>query len=395
MNLCIIGSGISGLSAALYLTQESGVSIDVFEKEKVPGGRANVTAEGEHCPRLFLTDYDRLFQALRQLSGPEGDSIYDELHPLKRFFFSETRGWVELSHLYGFFAREIPLRDRFRTALARRRPPLVAAEVGPNANVFGSRQNVSFRTILKLGRNLLKSRSALALKGPTDRFLIEPWIRHLKGQGVRFELDTQVLSLAADEGGVTIETKGGARRFDAVLVTAFLPDAIALLDASGIEHSLRQLDHIHCACLTIGLNEAEPILEREGPGIYCREGINILVQTSADRCVALCTNSASTDPDWVVERVRALLGLRYPIIDVKCRDNQALNEAVYWADYVKRDEIVLGSLPRVHFAGTYIDNSYPLDSGEGAARSAWDAAQMIRQELDAGSDAAEPQLTEA
>jgi glycine/D-amino acid oxidase-like deaminating enzyme len=395
VKLGIIGSGISGLSAALYLTRESGVSVEVFEKGRVAGGRANVTPEGEHCPRLFLTDYDRLFQALRQLSGPEGGSVYDELRPLKRFFFSETRGWIELSHLYGVLAREIPLRDRLRAALARSRPPLIAAEVGPNANVFGSRKNVSFRTILKLGRNLLKSRSALALKGPTDRFLIEPWVRHLKGQGVRFHLDTPVLSLAVDEDGVTIETPNGARRFDAVLVTAFLPDAVALLDASGIEHSLRQFDHIHCACFTIGLNEAEPILKREGPGIYCREGINILVQTSSDRCVALCTNSASTDRDWVVERVQALLELRYPIVDVKCRDNQALNEAVYWADYVKRDEIARGSLPRVHFAGTYIDNSYPLDSGEGAARSAWDAVQMIRQELDTGPDAAEPQLAEA
>lgn len=394
MDLCIIGSGISGLSAALYLAQEPGVNVEVFEKDDVAGGRANVTAEGEHCPRLFLTDYDRLFGILRQLPGAESVSIHDELRPLKRFFFSETAGWIELSHLYGFFAREIPWRDRFRSALARRRAPLVAAQYGPNANRFGSRKNFSLRTKVGLGLNLLKSRSAFALDGPTDRFLIEPWVRSLEERGVCFHLGTPVHSLAADEEGVTVSTKAGMRRFDAVLVTAFVPDAIALLDASGVEHSLRQLDHIHCACFTIGLDPAEPILERDQPGVYCRGGVNILVQPAADRCLVLCTDSASTDREWVTETVRTLLGLRYPVVEVKCRDNQALNEAVYCADYVRREEIAAG-LSRVHFAGSYIDNTYPLDSGEGAARTAWDAVQLIKREHNPGPGAAEPQLARA
>jgi glycine/D-amino acid oxidase-like deaminating enzyme len=395
MNLCIVGSGISGLSAALYLSQEQGVKVEVFEKDEVPGGRANVTREGEHCPRLFLTDYDRLLQVLRRLPGVNGASVHDELHPLKRFYFSESAGWIELSHLYGFFAREIPVRDRLRAARASRRAPLVAAEAGPNANRFGSRKNFSFPTMVRLGLNLLKSRSAFSLDGPTDRLLIEPWVRHLEESGVCFHLGTPVTSLAADEAGVTVETPAGGRRFDAVLVTAFIPDAIALLDASGIAHSLRQLNHIHCACFTIDLDPAEPVLDRDAPAVYCRDGLNILVQPAARRCLVLCTNSASTGRDWVVERVRVLLELKHPPGEVKVRDNQALREAVYCADYVKREAIAPAAPSAVHFAGSYVDNTYPLDSGEGAARSAWDAVQRIRREHEIGPGEAELHLTSA
>lgn len=398
MNLCIIGSGIAGLSAAFYLTEGLGVNVEVFEKASVLGGRANVTNEGEHCPRLFLSDYERFFGILSRLpADPDGGtiSIHDGLRSLRRFYFTESAGWIELSHLYGFFAREIPMRDRIRAVIARRRAPLVAEEAGPNTNRLGSRKNFSFRTLVKLSLNLLKSRTAFAFDGPTDCLLIEPWVRYLEGRGVRLHTETPVVSLVADGEGVTVETSDGPRRFDAVLVAAFLPDAIALLEASGANHSLRQLDHIHCVCFTVGLNEREPILDRDGPAVYCREGLNILVQPLARRCLVLCTNSASTDPAWVEARTREILDLEQPIIELKRRENRRLDEAVYCADYVHRDAIVPGGIPGVYFAGSYVDNSYPLDSAEGATRTAWDAVEQIRREHDIGPEATELQLAEA
>ncbi len=370
----------------------------MFEKLGVFGGRANVTDEGEHCPRLFLSDYERLFGILDRLPADHDGSsisIHDSLRSLRRFYFTESAGWIELSHLYGFFAREIPMRDRLRAGIARLRPPLVAEEAGPNANRFGSRKNFSFRTLVKLSLNLFKSRTAFAFDGPTDRLLIKPWVRYLKGRGVRFHAAAPVRALRADGDGVTVETAAGPRRFDAVLVTAFIPDAIALLDASGTAHTLRQLNHIHCACFTVSLDRREPILDRDGPAVYCREGLNILVQPQARRCLVLCTNSASTDQGWVVARTREMLGLEHPIVELKKRDNQRLDEAVYCADYVNRDAIVPAGLSRVYFAGSYVENSYPLDSAEGAARSAWDAVGRIRREHDTGPEATELELVEA
>ena len=43
------------------------------------------------------------------------------------------------------------------------------------------------------------------------------------------------------------------REFDAVLVTAFISDAVALLDRSGLEHSLSNLDHTHCKVMANSL----------------------------------------------------------------------------------------------------------------------------------------------
>ena len=68
MNVCVVGSGISGLSSAFYLLQYADVGVTVYEQAGVFGGRANVTDDGEHCARVFLSDYDYLFGILALLT---------------------------------------------------------------------------------------------------------------------------------------------------------------------------------------------------------------------------------------------------------------------------------------------------------------------------------------
>ena len=51
MKVCVLGAGIAGLTAAFQLSARPGTEVVVFEQEFQFGGRANVDAGGEHCPR--------------------------------------------------------------------------------------------------------------------------------------------------------------------------------------------------------------------------------------------------------------------------------------------------------------------------------------------------------
>jgi hypothetical protein len=178
---------------------------------------------------------------------------------------------------------------------------------------------------------------------------------------------------------VRVETGGGDERFDAVVVTAFVSDAADLLTASGLAHTLADGQHVHCKAFTIMLNPAERALDPGPPTIYCHEGINLVLQPRHHRCVVLCTWSASTDDEFVLAKVREFLDLNYPIVEIRVRDNQAPDEAVYAADYVIPGRILRQPQPRIHFAGSYVKNSYPMDSGESAARSAFDTVAAMRE----------------
>lgn len=76
MRVCIIGSGIAGLSTAFYLSRLDDVDVTMVERSSHPGGRADVTTGGEHCPRIFLDDYHHLFHILRQLTLPDGSTAW-------------------------------------------------------------------------------------------------------------------------------------------------------------------------------------------------------------------------------------------------------------------------------------------------------------------------------
>lgn len=182
-------------------------------------------------------------------------------------------------------------------------------------------------------------------------------------------------------GTVRVHTGAGAEEFDAVVVTAFVPDMVALLDASRIDHVVREADHTHCVAFTVDLDTREAVLREPGPALYSRDGLNILVQPEAGRCVVLCTLSPRTDEEYVMDRLRRHLDLRHPVRRIRTRPNQRPGEAILAGDYLRHDRILRRPAPGVYFAGSAIHNSYPIDSAEGAARTALTAAALIRRDL--------------
>lgn len=74
MRIAIIGSGISGLTVAHLLARRH-VETVVFERSPHLGGRANIDQDGEHCPRIFLDDYHRFFQLLREIPALTEDHL--------------------------------------------------------------------------------------------------------------------------------------------------------------------------------------------------------------------------------------------------------------------------------------------------------------------------------
>ena len=377
MRVAVIGSGISGLSCAYYLAEHPGVEIVVYERDDVLGGRANTTADGEHCPRIFLDDYHTLFGILRGIAGPDGRSVHDHLRRLRRFSYAYGPGWVEMTHLYRVFAKEIPLGQRIRM-IRRPRSPLVAEQhPGANANRYGSLKNYSGRELLRMATSLLRSRTALTFDGPTRTHLVEPWVRHLSGRGVTFRPRCPVTELTPRPGRIAVRSAGGDEVFDAAVVTAFIPDVIPLLAASGLPSAAPRHDHTHCKAFTLTLDPAEPILTTAGPAMFCRDGINIVLHSGHQRCVVLVTRAASTADDFVLGKVREYLGLRHPFRAVGVRDNQLPHEAVYAAGYLRPETVLTRPVPGLFLAGSYLRNSYPVDSGEGAARTAFAAYRQI------------------
>lgn len=380
MGICIIGSGIAALSAAFYLAHTEPARITIYEQADVFGGRANVADGGEHCARLFLDDYDQLFAILARIATPDGRSVCDTLRPVTRYWHSDAAGWIPISHMYPLLASEVPLRDRLSVVTQRGRTPLLAEQAaGENINRYGSRKNYSCASIARMVANFRTSRKAYALPGPTDRCLIDPWVRHLQTLGVRLVASTRVEAIGAVAHGVRVESSAGDETFDSVIVTAFPSDAITLLNASGLNHSLEELGHTHCKVLTVTVDPAERILAGGGPAIYSRAGIAAVVQPEHHRCVILCLRPTSTNTDYLLTHAREMLGLEHELVDVRVRENQRSAEAIYIADYQDPVRVLAQPLAHVYFAGSCMKNSYPVDSGEGAARSALNVVTALRR----------------
>lgn len=379
MRIAVIGSGISSLTSAHLLTRYD-ADVIVFEKSAQIGGRANIDHNGEHCPRIFLDDYDRFFSILREIPNNAGASLFDDLRRLRRLV-RLRQGWVEASHLYRAFAPEVPFRERYRLMRDSRRLKLVAEEsFGPNTNRYGKRKNYTMPHLLRLARNLFRSRVGFAFEGPNDISFLNPWADHLARSGVQLRTSTPVSRIVPKATGALVSVDTGEEHFDAVLITAYIPDAIQLLSDSALGHRLEVRPDIHCKVFTVTLDPREPILSDEaGPAIYCHGGINVVLQPRHHRCVALCTWSPSTDDEFVIWQLTEFFGLKHPIVSVRVRENQGPGEGVYAADPVDPARILRrsGDARHVHFAGSYLRTGYPLDSGESAVRSGFQAVERI------------------
>ena len=183
--------------------------------------------------------------------------------------------------------------------------------------------------------------------------------------------------LSIDGDSVRIWFADGFHEFDVVIVTAFAHDAYGLLDRSGLPRLLDHRRHTHCKSFTVDLHPQEPVLADTRGRIAASFGVTTVVQPGTRRCVSMAAYPRSTERDHVLEVIRDQLSLVHPPVRVLERENLRPGEAVFVGDYI--DPVALaGSLgPRVQFAGSCMDNSYPVDSAEGAVRSAYQAVERI------------------
>lgn len=378
MRVCVVGSGIAGLCAAHYLSRYEGVDVTMVERATHPGGRADVTAGGgEHCPRVFLDDYHHLFEILREIPLSDGSSIHAGLRKLVRYCHSGTSGWVPISHLYRFHSPEIPLRERLRLALAMSRTPLVA-DSALNTNRYGSLRNYSLSSLVRVGKNLLRSRDGYALDGPTDELLVVPWLDHLVRRGMHFRPATPAEGISSHRDGVLVRLDGGWEEYDAAVVTAYLPDVLDLIPVLPVARATAGLPHSHCACLTVTLDAREDVVARGEVALYFRHSLAVLIQPTARRCVVMCLRPHSTDTGWVMQRLREMLDLRHDVVGVLRRENHSPAEAVFTAEPLRVADVVADGMEHVYLAGSYLKSRYPIDAAECAAQTAFAAVEHMR-----------------
>lgn len=383
MRIGIVGAGIAGLTAAHVLSRQPAHQLVLYERARVPGGRASLVDSAEHCPRVFLDDYHELFRILGQVSGPDGTTLRSAVVPLDRYFYTSRSEWVKISRLFGFQARELSVRDRLGISRVGWSSAVLADyPAAANTNRYSPGSNWSARTLAKAAWKVVRSRHALALAGPTSTCLLEPWLADLVSRGVDVRLAAEV---SAIEGGhdanIKLHSGCSAENFDAVIVTAFIPDARHILDASGIRHRLAVLDHTHLKVMTVDLDPRENILRRQRPALYHSGGIGLLLQPEAARCVAVCIRGPSNDDEYVLDRVRRDIGLEFPFVDLRVRSNLQPEEGLYTADYVDPSQILRTKIRGVYFAGSYVKNSYPVDSAEGACLTALNAVASLQHEF--------------
>lgn len=381
MKICVIGAGIAGLTAAFQLADCRDIDVTVYEQDSRFGGRAAVDDNGEHCPRLFLDDYHELFDVLKQIKGRTGGSVFDDLRRVRRFTHVDGR-WLEISHIYRFLAQEISLSDRIKMVRALRTSPLLAEQRRHhNNNRYASPRSYSLRPVFWLSRRLSRTMTSYALPGGTDQHLIEPWVSHLRDHGVVLHADERAKSIRVRDSGFSVRSSSGSADFDVIVVATFLPDLVNLLDNSAFDHTVADTAQLHCVAYTIGLDPKETIVSSAEPAFYSRDGVSVLVQPERSRCVVLCTRAQSTAPTDVVAKVGELLGLAHDVREVRMRPNLRPGEGLLVSAAIRPDRVLRRSMPGIYFAGSHIHSSYPIDSAEGATRSASNAVRAIVEDF--------------
>jgi glycine/D-amino acid oxidase-like deaminating enzyme len=384
MRVGVVGAGISGLCVATELSRH-GHDVDVLEGRDHFGGRAATVDGVEHCSRIMMDDYSQLRSILERVpTATPGRSIWQTLVPVKRMVHLERRGWVSLASVYALRGAGLSLSERYELARARRRRPLLARELrpGPLALLRMAAQ-VSPATWARVANATLRVRSAYAFPGATDRYLIDPWVQHLRGAGVELLAATRVERLRPRDGKAELNHSGKWHRYDAVVVTAFVPDTGRLLEASGIRHQARvsDLGILNGATATFLIDAREELATRhEGceheTYLYSGGGFYAMYQPGPRRVVAVTTRPGQPGPPALLRAAQQLLRLRHPIDLIGTRSNQEPADGIYSATPLDPNRIAPGIGP-VNFAGCYLSRTYPLDSGEAAARSASAVAQRL------------------
>jgi len=271
-SVLIVGGGIAGLTVAYELSRSGQFDICVCEQNPEPGGKARSlrTAQQqptEHAMRVLLASYTCLFRIMDEIKKPDGSSLMANLcYP--HFSFRDGKNEYRMSAGYtGFFRyvadafgmmrffirSKVPIGEmviflyrvgrimwstpstisarlgrvsfeeymdsadrtpEFRGTLLRVSEMLVAAKRTASAALVARLVMEWF--VGPFLRSPFKRRGFASLDGPTSERLIDPWVKYLAAKGVKFRMNTRIVSLqeAAREVASVTTTTGEILRAD-------------------------------------------------------------------------------------------------------------------------------------------------------------------------------------
>lgn len=269
LRIAVVGTGIAGLGAAYALSRAH--EVELFEKEGWAGGHTHTISHRVDGRRLALDtgfivmnerNYPRLVRLFRELGVGTQDSDMS-------FSITCARCGLEYSGRRPFAQPANVVRPRFVRLLAdiarflRNARGEVSGEMTLERFLHVGRYSPEFRDhfLVPLTAAIWSTAPGGALDFPAAyaiRFFdnhgmlgfgrfrwktviggSDIYVRAITERfGERLRLETEVRAVRRDEGGVTIETsRGGAHRFDKVVIATHPDQALSLLtDASDDEH---------------------------------------------------------------------------------------------------------------------------------------------------------------
>lgn len=380
MRVCIVGSGISGLAAATYLSQYHGMDVSILERDAMFGGRANSVDGAEHCQRLFMDDYTSFFDILRGVPAPDSfGSIFDSLEPVARKVRVGGE-WRRISHIYAFWSRELKIREKFRVVRDRQTSVLLANRIEARKKLRRMLGNYTLLDFAALLATSKRSPSVRCLPGPTLACLIEPWVVELRARGVELFEGRGVQSLEhVDRAGWEVATNAGRQFYDAVILTGVPHDLAELLDGSGVVHRIpADREQLHFKVLTLDVLSDDP---HWGVGdrnvLLPHNGVTVFLQRPIGRAIAFCSSPINASTEYVIMRAQDILGPRVRIRLRGVRENDRPSESIYASSQLEPSRVLPSAPGGLFLAGSAMRSTYRVDSGEAAVRSARRAVDAL------------------
>ena len=265
----VLGGGVGGLSAAHELS-ERGFEVEVYEAKAVPGGKArSLTAKGtgtggrpdlpgEHGFRFFPGFYKHLPDTMKRIPyRANRRGVFDNLIEGSQFEVARVgasapvyparfpHSWDELVRsIRELLSQSLGVPDgEFLYFIDRLLVVLTSCQERRDTEyekiswwdfIGAGQRSVLYQRYLALGltRSLVAMRADISstrtigailpqlffsmgtpgttldrvLNGPTNEVWIEPWVAHLRAQGVKYTLGATVLSLECDGKTITSAT---------------------------------------------------------------------------------------------------------------------------------------------------------------------------------------------
>lgn len=291
-HVAIFGAGIGGLTAAHELIKR-GYRVDVYEKRPLAGGLARSEgkagtardgrrgAPGELGWRVYGGRYLNLLEVLAEIPLGGGRSVRDNLVPIDTYIYPRDNGdllvlnpnkhgrlayyralldllaplglaeigWTAAAVLLGTllsseridslddlrwfdFLRADERTPEFRKYLVKTMGPYYGMDPHKMSTTSG------MRLADWLVHYAFSPTLFYMMNAPTNEAWFDPWVEHLRAQGVRFHFSTRLASFACSDGritGATIESSSGERtpiRADHY-VSALPVEAMAAVRASS------------------------------------------------------------------------------------------------------------------------------------------------------------------